>query len=263
MTDLIDSIAVGVVALLIASVVFALVQRVSFVRVVFSDKIIRCLNDGSQPGGWRYRVRLCNAGVTDFVEVMFTARLVLQCGRRRIVTHLGLGDFEGAPTPVLRRRSLLFEAIGNNASPKSAVTTDGRRSGRYANYTPSTKTLYMIPATLLQLSKAEFSTVPVRGELCPGGSVMAAAMDGTLSVDDVFSSLCDSFDLKIIAIGADSRTGLRKKFESRYYRAGDVVGGKFAGPARLRWPRLPRRFIERQVSRVKLDAGVPPLGGGG
>ena len=88
---------------------------------------------------------------------------------------------------------------------------------------------------------------------------MAAAMGGALSVDGVFASLRDGFDLETMAIGA----GLRKRFESRYYRASDVVGGKFASPARLKWPKLPLRFIERQVSRVKLDASAPPLGGGG
>ncbi|MCL2222098.1 MAG: hypothetical protein FWC20_07725 [Oscillospiraceae bacterium] len=188
------SVALGIVSSIIASSIFWLLAfKVTRTKVKFYENLEKSKNTGEYPGDFRYRVKVMNIGIRDFIEVEFICRLTIK--RKNGVqnyTYLGVGNAD--KIPVLKGRK-------NRCKKCDKKSTKGAH----------TLTLYCTSVTNREFSKKFYAE-----------SVKEKAGAEELSLDDILNEYFDTATITIYAYGYDAVTGARKMYVSQPYKFDDI-----------------------------------------
>ena len=183
--DLAISFSLGVGATLLG---WYLVARCYRPSVAFSDAISRVAS-ASEPSGVAYRVKFCNDGRRDIVDLRVTARLEVMGLNPRLPANPEIVDL-----PVSLDGAIpLSKKKGSGRFHLSRVSVSGVDAFRHSPFPPE---------------------------------IQRKAALGELTLDDVLD--CGSAaELQLIVLAYDRFSGSREVFLSRAFKADDVCSGPF------------------------------------
>lgn len=191
------TIVTSVICSIIAAYVFwTLSSKAKTTNIVFSPYIERSVREGK----YKLRIRFINTGPADLFDVRFIARLIYQPRTR--------SEREGRGTTVylnVGQRSMSPVLYGKNEQM--------RRPKEVFSWT-----------TVLARSDS-FYGVFSRGY--HPENIKKKAEEKTLTFDDIIDEYGENFYIRIFVFGIDSMTGIEKMFVSPFYKAGDIVTGRF------------------------------------
>lgn len=187
---------IGVLCSIVAAWIFWYFSfKRSNVNIKFADQIEKSPNAFGDRG-YRYRIKLINIGSEDLIEVSFFVKLFIKRRRVKNSCYLRFGYREF--TPILYGRK--WQNKKQNKKTGFSWTIE----------------LGMAEETFLEFSKKFYPK-----------EIRAAAMKGTLTLDDILNTFRGDAEIAVYAFGYDSVTGARKMFTSKRYTVKDVLEGSY------------------------------------
>lgn len=185
MIELLLGIPLGIFASLVAWWILfhAIVPHIHFSKHIAKDK-----TDETQ-SGWRYRIKMENAGTRDVVDVELFARLRIRGLKPKFPINW----------------EVLYPKLAYGRIPKLEAS---RRTGRRI----------AVRIRVCDIDEFSHNLLPaeIRDKVCCGTAIL----------EDLMSLGSDS-TLQVFAFGYDAFSGTRKVFESPLYRLTDIRRGVF------------------------------------
>lgn len=194
--DYIINAILGIVCSIVAAWIFWFFSfKKTNVNIRFPDKIEKSPNSFDSKG-YRYRVKLINVGNENIIEVSFFAKLYIK--REKIKNSCYLSFGHRGFMPILYGKKWQNKKENKNTGFSWTIEFG------------------MADETYSEFSKKFYPE-----------NIREKAVAHTLTLDDIFNTFKDSFQISIYAFGYDSVTGARKMFVSKRYTSNDILEGTY------------------------------------
>lgn len=206
------------------------------IKILFADYIDKRKDSfqGQEPC-YKYKIRICNTGRRELIELTIFAKLMIEMAPGvENTAYFTVGD------EVLPR-------LKNRISRKEARSLGryDRRTNRYRRYFQYMGTIYSNASVYNEFSKMLYTE-----------SIRDKAKAEKLVIDDIFEAYPDAV-LEFYVFGNDSLTGAWKMFVSKRYGKSDIIVGTYHSVRGIhetgwaRWSRKKRHaLLQKEISAI-------------